>query len=594
MIMKKVSLLKPLLLLFALIVGSSSAWATDVTRTENFASSSAASNQYACSSNATTSGMQDDWDYAWTPSGSVYVFQSGIRLGKSGGTGTVTNTTMLSGIPTGTSVTIKVYAAVWNADGGSLVVTYNGSSQTKDPANSAITDTSKEYSSSDFSSSTNFTITKAEGITSFSIASSTKRIFVDKVEVIYDDGPAKSPNGLAWSATSKDVTYSETPYNLPTLTNPHSLAVTYDSSDKSVATIDSEGNVTIKNKTGNTTISASTEGDATYAAGTVSYTLNVTSKTVLEDGVFNFGFGEDYGSGVTQDGTIVEGSTSTWTSGNIVMTVANRYAWYADGTLRVYKKTSTQEASVLTITCPAGKAITQIEFTGPYTSTGALSNIDSNIGTYTVTSSSAIWTGAAQSVSFTASASTYINTITVTYGANATITPAKEYTTYVTYVAMDFTGVSGLKAFVATAADGTGVTLTEPAAAVPANTPLVLKKVSGTSFEVPVVASGTAPATNLLKAGPATLTGDGTEYILKDSKFYKASAGSLATGKAYLKTASALGRDLDINWGDETGINALENATKIDNGAIYDLSGRRVENPTKGIYIINGKKVVVR
>ena len=27
---------------------------------------------------------------------------------------------------------------------------------------------------------------------------------------------------------------------------------------------------------------------------------------------------------------------------------------------------------------------------------------------------------------------------------------------------------------------------------------------------------------------------------------------------------------------------------------IYDLSGRKVENPTKGIYIINGNKVVIK
>ena len=26
----------------------------------------------------------------------------------------------------------------------------------------------------------------------------------------------------------------------------------------------------------------------------------------------------------------------------------------------------------------------------------------------------------------------------------------------------------------------------------------------------------------------------------------------------------------------------------------YDLSGRRVEHPTKGVYIVNGKKVVIR
>ena len=98
----------------------------------------------------------------------------------------------------------------------------------------------------------------------------------------------------------------------------------------------------------------------------------------------------------------------------------------------------------------------------------------------------------------------------------------------------------------------------------------------------------------MLKAGPATMTGDGTEYILIDGLFYQSTAGALATGKAYLKTASALGRELTINWGDETAINTLENATKIDNGAIYDLSGRRVENPTKGIYIMNGKKVIFK
>jgi hypothetical protein len=28
--------------------------------------------------------------------------------------------------------------------------------------------------------------------------------------------------------------------------------------------------------------------------------------------------------------------------------------------------------------------------------------------------------------------------------------------------------------------------------------------------------------------------------------------------------------------------------------AIYDLQGRRVSNPTKGLYIVNGKKVIVK
>ena len=43
---------------------------------------------------------------------------------------------------------------------------------------------------------------------------------------------------------------------------------------------------------------------------------------------------------------------------------------------------------------------------------------------------------------------------------------------------------------------------------------------------------------------------------------------------------------------DETGIEAIagEGAAPV----VYDLLGRRVDNPTRGIYIVNGKKVVVK
>ena len=44
--------------------------------------------------------------------------------------------------------------------------------------------------------------------------------------------------------------------------------------------------------------------------------------------------------------------------------------------------------------------------------------------------------------------------------------------------------------------------------------------------------------------------------------------------------------------GDQTGIKQIE--TIKENGAVYDLQGRRVENPTKGLYIVNGKKVMVK
>jgi arabinan endo-1,5-alpha-L-arabinosidase len=43
-----------------------------------------------------------------------------------------------------------------------------------------------------------------------------------------------------------------------------------------------------------------------------------------------------------------------------------------------------------------------------------------------------------------------------------------------------------------------------------------------------------------------------------------------------------------------TGIATLESGElKIETGDLYDLSGRKVNNPTKkGIYLMNGKKVI--
>ena len=42
------------------------------------------------------------------------------------------------------------------------------------------------------------------------------------------------------------------------------------------------------------------------------------------------------------------------------------------------------------------------------------------------------------------------------------------------------------------------------------------------------------------------------------------------------------------------GIEAVATEKKVANNAIYNLNGQRVQNPTKGLYIINGKKVVIK
>ena len=159
---------------------------------ENFSSSKASSNNYDCNSSLSTASNLEDFDYTWTLSeGTGTVFQNGIKLGKSGGNGAVTSSDILASIPAMSEFTVNVYAAVWNTDGGQLVVSYNGNSLQAAPANDPITTTTDaEYSESDFASPVSFVFTKSAESEDLTIASSAKRILIDKVEIVLGNHPA--------------------------------------------------------------------------------------------------------------------------------------------------------------------------------------------------------------------------------------------------------------------------------------------------------------------------------------------------------------------------------------------------------------------
>ena len=595
--MKRHLLFKSLLLLCALIVGTSSSWATDKVSTLTFTSACGGSGTAKLDDSDATSGTVT-WTVTSDASESTYDATSGIHYGTNSANVTYVQLTTSDISGTISQVVVNTRDARSSA---TVSVTVGGTAFTCSGSATA-TNTSANYTFTG-SGSGEIVVRVARP------SKNTKAIYVKSVAVTYS-AQQKSANELAWSAASKAVTYSEEPYGLPTLTNPHSLAITYDSSNESVATIDSEGNVTIKNKTGNTTISATTTGDDTYAAGTVSYTLNVTQKVIIEDGVFNFGFGPsnggDYGSGMTQvgSGTIIENESETWTAGNVTLVVANRYAWNTDGKFVIYKKAGgANAAGSITLSCPDGKAITQIEFTGPYTGTGALSNMAANIGNYTVTSTSAIWTGAAQSISFSASNSTYINTITVTYGSTVPVTIASSgYSTLGTTCGLDFANASpaGLEAYVVPSITASAVSLSDIDEA-PASTGVVLKGTPGETYTIPVKATATAVGTNYLKAAvTATTLADGSFYIMKGGKFClvtgaeNAAARTVPAGKAYLLASDvpSEARELTFVFDDVTAIETVK-AEKANN-EYYNLAGQRVANPTKGLYIVNGKKVIIK
>lgn len=101
-----------------------------------------------------------------------------------------------------------------------------------------------------------------------------------------EDDDSKLSCGLVFSTDHLDVTYGE-PYEVPTLTNPNELSVSYTSSNPTVAMVDATtGELTLLSS-GTTTITASFEGSDTYWPGSASYTLTVVGKGDAPEFAFN-------------------------------------------------------------------------------------------------------------------------------------------------------------------------------------------------------------------------------------------------------------------------------------------------------------------
>lgn len=195
----------------------------------------------------------------------------------------------------------------------------------------------------------------------------------------------------------------------------------------------------------------------------------------------------------------------------------------------------------------------------------------------------------------------YVEVYGTTSAETATINVAKELTTYVPTYNLDFTTkASDVKAYIATGATTGEVTMTN-VNIVPAGTPVVLKATTlETDIAVPVTTSTSDVSANKLKCGDGktSIGGDGKyDYVLSNGKFYHASAGVLAVGKCYLHldAAPAEANFLTLNFDGETTAISEVSSSKIQvSGEYYNLAGQRVAQPTKGLYIMNGKKVIVK
>lgn len=109
----------------------------------------------------------------------------------------------------------------------------------------------------------------------------------------------------------------------------------------------------------------------------------------------------------------------------------------------------------------------------------------------------------------------------------------------------------------------------------------------------------TAQADNLLQLSDGSVTSDGTLYCLAKKNgvygFYRMEEGvRVPEGKVYLQVTSAA-NDFIAFSGETTGIHgvATEHKTSTDD-YYYTLQGQRVVRPAQGVYIHQGKKVVIK
>lgn len=184
---------------------------------------------------------------------------------------------------------------------------------------------------------------------------------------------------------------------------------------------------------------------------------------------------------------------------------------------------------------------------------------------------------------------------------------AARYATLYAPVALEIP--AGVKAFSGTVDKAKSqLTMHRIDGVIPANTAVVLKLEDGTeagTFNFNITTTESGVGENSLLGTTAAQTYN-NEFVLgidtensENIGFFKLTGSDVLPGfKAYLPSTvlDPGARSISVVWDDETtGIRSIDNGKQnVKNGAIYDLQGRKVANPSRGMYIINGRKVVVK
>lgn len=195
---------------------------------------------------------------------------------------------------------------------------------------------------------------------------------------------------------------------------------------------------------------------------------------------------------------------------------------------------------------------------------------------------------------------------TTNFDSDLSVTLGKEWTTLTSAYNLDFSDVEGLTAYTAKYNKANDAVALTPVKRVKAHTGLILKGEAGKTYTLPILASneeGLDEATDnqLVDCVDAVWsTGRDNDYFLSNGKFVKsANNGWALPGKSYLYINGGRGNASESPLrvyidNTATAIDGITNNSVVKDEAYYNLQGVKVQRPQHGVFIHNGKKVVLK
>lgn len=135
---------------------------------------------------------------------------------------------------------------------------------------------------------------------------------------------------------------------------------------------------------------------------------------------------------------------------------------------------------------------------------------------------------------------------------------------------------------------------------IPAGSGVLLFGTENAEVTFTVIENAPALSDNDLKAttladGTLAPMGNNTYYVLNGNTFMSYTGSAFVPGKAYFDPSGTQARSLTMTFENEmTGIGNVQESKDSKADGCYNLAGQRVSNPTKGLYIMNGKKYIVK